>query len=121
MTDLNARARTSPLMPRARTGQRASPTPITEGLGAPAPEHLSPITAALVERVDTGHYFLRAYMNGRYCWQPVADPVTAIPDTGTWLSSGEYKHAYWYNHGPYRRRAGQYYPVVTPDSAAHTA
>jgi hypothetical protein len=81
----------------------------------------SPRAAELVEREETGRFYLRAYTNGRYLWQPVTCAAAAIPDTGTWLGSNVYRNSYWYNHGAYRRRAGWYHAVAGSSSVTHAA
>jgi hypothetical protein len=103
--------------PARRTHQPARPQPSP----APAPLALAPRTADLVEREDTGEFHLRTYVDGRYLWQLVAGPGTAIPDTGRWVSRGQFYHTYWYNHGTYRRRAGHYHPIDGALSAARAA
>jgi hypothetical protein len=102
-----------PCIAPARTGQHEACTQVPDVPGALAPSHPSPRTAELVERVDSGHRFLRAFRNGQYVWQPAIGSLAAITDTGTWRSSGEQQHAYWYNIGLYRQRAGRYYPAGT--------
>ena len=102
----------------ARDQSRPGATEAPEAVATLRP---APRTAELVEREDTGQFYLRTFTNGRYFWQPIAGPAAAIPDTGVWLSGGEYYRAYWFNHGAYRRRAGLYYPVVRSGSATHAA
>ena len=69
--------------------------------------------AELVEREDTGQCYARTFTtNGHYLRQPVAGLAASICDSGVWLRGGERQHGYWYNRGAYRRRAGQFFPVV---------
>jgi hypothetical protein len=78
-----------------------------------------PASAELVEDYDTGKLYLRAYVQGRYVWQPVeTEDATGISDTGTWMVDGAFKDSYWLNHGTYRRRAGKFYAVRQHATAA---
>lgn len=87
---------------------RSSETPTLTEIRQP---RLAPPRVDLVEHFSTGTYYLRAFVDGHFLWQPVAGDVDAIPDSGAWVTGRDFHDTYWFNHGPYRRRAGIYHPV----------
>jgi hypothetical protein len=89
------------------------------GPSATAGPALAPAKVELVERFDTGDLYLRAYIDGHFYWQPVTSTAGEIPDAGLWTTGRHFHDSYWFNYGPYRRRAGRYYPV-TPGGAPAT-
>ncbi|HWE60189.1 MAG TPA: hypothetical protein VHB98_00610 [Chloroflexota bacterium] len=75
-----------------------------------APDRLAPARVDLVENFDSGALYLRAFVHGHFLWQPVTGTLDTIPDSGVWMTGKDFHDSYWFNHGPYRRRAGRYHP-----------
>ncbi len=114
-----------------QAASRARPMTALDAVGPPitgtllahegAQPKLAPSRADLVEQYGTGKWYLRAFTDGHFLWQPVAGSGDAIPDGGTWLTGRRFHDTYWINHGAYRRRAGSYHPVDQPVAARRAA
>ena len=72
---------------------------------------IKPRRVDLVECLDSGQRYLRAYQGGHFYWQPVSGSAEAIVDSGAWRTGSEYHQRYWLNLGPWRRRGGRYYEI----------
>lgn len=97
----------------------------TKSHGTPAKAEqtigIKPRRADLVESVNNGQLYLRAYEGGHFYWQPVSDREEAIPDKEAWRTGLAYYQQYWLNHGAFRRRSGRYFPIAEPGNTTRAA
>ena len=118
---VNAASKLNATQPDQGVVRTPDGVPEPSGSAAETREHgtRTPASADLVEHFETGKLYLRAYVQGRYIWQPVeAEDPRVITATGAWIVDNDLQEAYWLNHGTYRRRAGKFHAVDQQAPAA---